>query len=56
MKVRISLSDKKTASGFDFADFNRKAEVIFKKEVLPQIANARKSQKPSNAVKCNNPI
>jgi len=56
MKVTISISDNKATRRLNLADFNRKAEVIFKKEVLPQIAKAKISDKSSKSVKCNNPI
>lgn len=56
MKITIKVSNKKTSSRIDLADFKKKASEIFNNEVRPQIEKAKATQKPLNTIKCNNPI
>jgi hypothetical protein len=56
MKISISVTDKKTSTRIDLADLKKKANAIFNSDVRPQIAKAKTIQKPSNTIKCNNPI
>jgi hypothetical protein len=56
MKITIKVTDRKTSTRIDLADLKKKANVVFNKDVLPQIAQAKAKQKPSNTIKCNNPI
>lgn len=56
MKISIKVTDRKTSTRIDLADFKKKATEIFNKEVLPQIEKAKNVQKPNNTIKCNNPV
>lgn len=56
MKTKINLTDRKTFSRIDVADFNKKTSEIFKNVVLPQIENAKSSEKSTKTIKINNPI
>jgi hypothetical protein len=56
MKISIILTDKKTSTRIDLAELKKKAKAVFNKDVRPQIARAKSKQKPSNTIKCNNPI
>ena len=56
MKITIKVSNKKTSSRIDLADFKKKASEIFINEVRPQIEKAKTMQQPLNTIKCNNPI
>jgi hypothetical protein len=56
MKISIKVTDRKTSTRIDLADFKKKSAEIFNKEVLLQIEKAKTSQKPLNTIKCNNPV
>ncbi len=56
MKISIKVTDRKTSSRIDLADFKKKASEIFNNEVRPQIEKAKSMQQPLNSIKCNNPI
>jgi hypothetical protein len=56
MKTRINITDRKTFSRIDLADFNNKTAEIFNNVVLPQIEKAKTNKKPKHTIKCNNPI
>lgn len=56
MKTTIKLTDRKTFSRIDLADFNKKTSEVFKNVVLPQVEMAKSSKKSTKTIKCNNPI
>jgi hypothetical protein len=56
MQINIKVTDRKTSTRIDLADFKKKAAETFNKEVRPQIEKAKSIQKPLNRIKCNNPI
>jgi hypothetical protein len=56
MQINIKVTDRKTSTRIDLADFKKKAAETFNKEVRPQIEKMKSIQKPLNTIKCNNPI
>lgn len=56
MKISIKVTDRKTSSRIDLADFKKKASEIFNNVVVPQIEKAKASKKPTNAVMINNSL
>jgi hypothetical protein len=56
MKISIRVTDKRTSSRIDLADLKKKVADVFNNEVRPQIKKANAKQKPSNTIKCHNPV
>jgi hypothetical protein len=55
MKTVIRLANSETGR-INLSDFNKKAQKIFKKEVLVQINRSKTIDKPAKLVGCNNPV
>lgn len=55
MKTVIRLANSESGR-INLSEFNKKAQKIFKKEVLVQIKRSKTNDKPANLIGCNNPV